>query len=154
MKNKKKHRINTLKTVTGLMNAEMSGLRMQQRKVDEQLSALKQKQTKIDGEIGTVECRVSAVLEPGMNLNLEEYRMLLAYLDQKQGMRVNNERQQGFARERLKKVEGKMVHQGLLIRGIDNLLQRRLKELQLETENKLFSLLDDAWLQRQGVGHD
>jgi hypothetical protein len=152
MENRKKQRITALKAVNGLMNVEMSGLRLQQRKADEQLSDLKQKQTQIDGEIGAVECRLRAALDSGANLIIDEYRMLISYLDYKQRTRINNERQQKFARERLKRVEDEMIHQGLLIRGIENLLKRRHKELQLETENKQLSLFDDAWLERQGDG--
>lgn len=45
-----------------------------------------------------------------------------------------------------------MTQWGLKIRGMENLLERRLKELQLDKENKQLSLLDEAWLQKQGDG--
>jgi hypothetical protein len=84
-------------------------------------------------------------------LNLDEYRMLLTFLNHKQGLRINNERQQGFSKQRLKKAADEMIQQSLKVRGIEHLLQRRRKELQLETESKLLSLLDDAWLHRKGA---
>jgi DNA-binding transcriptional MerR regulator len=149
MDKRKKQRISTLNAINGLMNMEITGLKMQQRKEDELLGDLKQKQAEIEREIDAAESQVRTAIDPDAQLILEEYRMLLAYLDHKQGMSVNNLRKQGFTIERIKKIEKKMVHQGLKIRGIENLLQRRHKDLQLDIENKLLSHLDDAWLQRE-----
>lgn len=134
------------------MNAEMSGLHQEQSQADRRLRDLERRLTEIDGDISEVEGRARTALDPGTSLVLEEYRMLLAYLDHKQRMRVSNERQEGFARERLEKIENEMTRQGLKIRGMENLLERRLKELQLEMENKRLALLDEAWLQRQEDG--
>ncbi|MET0006064.1 MAG: hypothetical protein ABW087_20895 [Candidatus Thiodiazotropha sp.] len=61
----------------------------------------------------------------------------------------DNERQHGFARERLEKIENEMIQKGLKIRGMENLLERRFRELALDKENKQLSLLDEAWLQKQ-----
>jgi hypothetical protein len=146
-----KRRIKALKAMNGLIDVRISGLRLQQRKEDKQLSNLKRKQSEIEAEIHSIESHVRTALDPGRMLNLDEYRMLLTFLNHKQGLRINNERQQGFSKQRLKKAADEMIQQSLKVRGIEHLLQRRRKELQLETESKLLSLLDDAWLHRKGA---
>ena len=149
MKNRLKRRIGALKALNGRMNIEMADLRQTHRQADDRLQVLEEKLTLIDGEISEAERCVRSALEPGTNLMLEEYRMLLAYLDHKQRIRFNNERQHGFARDRLEKIEDEMTQQGLKIRGMENLLERRLRELALDNENKQLLLLDETWLQNQ-----
>jgi hypothetical protein len=132
------------------MNSEMSGLRQEQRQADQRLRDLDQQLTNIVGEISELDRRAHTELEAGANLVLDEYRMLRAYLDHKQRVRVTNERQRGFARKQLEKIDGEVTRQGLKIRGMENLLERRLRELQLDMEKKQMSMLDEAWLQRPG----
>lgn len=149
MKKQKKRRIDAIKALNGRMNIEMDALRQTKRQADERLHVLEEKLNAIDEEISEAESCVRSVLDPGTNLALEEYRMLLAYLDHKQRIRVNSERQHGFARDRLEKIENEMAQQGLKIRGMENLLERRLRELELDEENRQLSQLDEAWLQKQ-----
>jgi hypothetical protein len=149
MENRKKRRIGALEALNGWMNIEMSDLCQTQRQANDRLLHLEERLKEIDGEISEAECCIRSAIDPEANLALEEYQMLVAYLDQKQRIRVNNERQHGFARDRLKKIEGDMSRQGLKIRGMENLLQRRLRELELDKENEQLSLLDEAWLQKQ-----
>jgi hypothetical protein len=150
MESRKKRRIGALEAMNGWMNVEMSNLRQTQRQANDRLQVLENKLTEIDSEISEAEHCVKAALDPGARLALEEYQMLLSYLDHKQRLRVNNERQHGFARDRLEKIEDEMTQQGLKIRGMENLLTRRLRELELDRENKQLSLLDEAWLQKLG----
>ncbi|MGD8911369.1 MAG: hypothetical protein PVJ68_01325 [Candidatus Thiodiazotropha sp.] len=149
MDNRKKRRIEALEAMNGWMNIEMSDLRQTQRQANDRLHVLAERIKVIDGEISEAESCVRAALDPGANLILEEYQMLLTYLDHKQRIRVNNERQHGFARDRLVKIEDEMTQQGLKIRGMENLLERRQRELELDKDNKQLSLLDEAWLQKQ-----
>ena len=149
MESRKKRRIDALEALNGWMNIEMSELHQTQRQANDRVQNLEEKLLKIDGEISEAEGYVRSALDPEGNLALEEYQMLLAYLDYKQRIQVNNERQHGFARDRLEKVEDEMTQQGLKIRGMENLLARRLRELALDKENKQLLLLDEAWLQNQ-----
>ncbi len=149
MDNRLKRRIGAIKALNGRMNVEMADLRQTHRQADDRLQVLAEKLTLIDGEISEAERCVRSALDPGADLILEEYRMLSAYLEHKQRIRVNSARQHGFARERLEKIEDEMTQQGLKIRGMENLLERRLKELALDNENKQLSMLDEAWLQNR-----
>jgi hypothetical protein len=152
MDNGKSRRIGMLKALHGLMNIEISGLRQEQQQAVARLHALEEKLMAMDEEIGAVEGRARLALDPGNNLALEEYQMLLAYLDQKQKLRINNERQKEFAQKRLEKIDGKLAQQGLKIRGVENVLERKLDEQRLEAENKQIAHLDEAWLLRNEEG--
>ena len=147
-----KRRLDTLRALNGWMTIEMSGLRREQRQTDQRLWNFEQRVKAIDAEISEAESRARTALDAGAVLVIEEYRMLQAYLDHKQRTRVNNERQRGFARERLVKIENKITRQELKLRGMENLLQRKFKELQIEMEHKQQSLMDEAWLLRRGDG--
>ncbi|MEW8000432.1 MAG: hypothetical protein AB2777_15870 [Candidatus Thiodiazotropha endolucinida] len=149
MENRKKRRIGALEAMNGWMSVEMTELRLTQRQANERLHVLEKKMLEIDGEINDAEHCLRSAVDPGTKLVLEEYQMLFAYLDHKQRIRVNNERQHGFARERLEKIENEMIQKGLKIRGMKNLLERRFRELALDKENIQLSLLDEAWLQKQ-----
>lgn len=150
MEQVKRRRLGALRALSRSMNSEMSGLRQEQRQADQRLRDLDQQLTNIVGEISELDRRAHTELEAGANLVLDEYRMLRAYLDHKQRVRVTNERQRGFARKQLEKIDGEVTRQGLKIRGMENLLERRLRELQLDMEKKQMSMLDEAWLQRPG----
>ncbi|MEJ2610284.1 MAG: hypothetical protein P8179_09385 [Candidatus Thiodiazotropha sp.] len=150
----KHRRIAALKALNGLIDIEITGLRQEQRQADERVQVLEEGLSLMDSEISDAEHRARSALDPGANLVIEEYQMTLAYLDQKKRLRVNKERQQGFAQERLKKIEGKLTQQCLKSRGVENLLERRLNEQRLEIENKQRSLLDEAWLLNQERKHD
>lgn len=103
MENRKKRRIDALETMNGWMNIEMAELCETQCQASDRLAVLEQKLMKVDDEISEAERCARSALDSGANLVLEEYQMLLAYLDHKQRIRVNNKRQHGFARERLEK---------------------------------------------------
>ncbi|MES9816762.1 MAG: hypothetical protein AB2794_04635 [Candidatus Thiodiazotropha endolucinida] len=149
MESRNKRRIGALEAMNGWMNVELSELRLTQRQANERLQVLEEKLLEIDSEINEAEHCLRSAVDPGAKLVLEEYQMLFAYLDHKQRLRVNNERQHGYARERLEKIENEMIQQGLKIRGMENLLERRLRELALDNENKQLTLLDEIWLQIQ-----
>jgi hypothetical protein len=134
------------------MNIEMSELLQTQHQANDRLHFLEEKLMEINDEISDAERCVRSTLDTGANLALEEYQMLLAYLDHKQRIRITNERQQGFARKRLEKIEQEMTQQELKIRGMENLLERRIRELTLTIENKQLSQLDEAWLQKRKEG--
>jgi hypothetical protein len=150
MEKAKKQRVKALKALNGMMNVEMTGLRDEQRQAAERLYQLEQRMAVLEREIEDAEQRVRTVLGVGSNLVLEEYQMLLTYLEQKQRLKVNHERQIGFARERFEKIGEALVQQGLKIRGVEHTLERRLDELRLERENKQLSQLDEAWLLNSG----
>ncbi|WP_316369621.1 hypothetical protein [Candidatus Thiodiazotropha sp. CDECU1] len=149
MEKRIKQRIGALKTLNGRMNSEMAGLRQTRRQADDRLHVIKEKLSVIDEEIGEAERCLRSALDPGSDLALDEYQMLIDYLDYQQRIRFNNERQQGFAQVRLEKIEEEMIQQGLKIRGMENLLERRARELALAKEHKQLSLLDEMWLQKQ-----
>ncbi|MET0119605.1 MAG: hypothetical protein ABW124_01055 [Candidatus Thiodiazotropha sp. 6PLUC9] len=150
MKRCKKRRISALKSIDGLIDIEINGLRQKQQRTDERVRAIEKGLTQIYSEITEAECQARSSLDPGGNLVIEEYQMLQAYLDQKKRLCVNKERQHGFAQERLETIEGELTQQCLKTRGLKNLLDRRLNEQRLETEKKQLSLLDEAWLLRSG----
>ncbi len=154
MEKSTKHRIKALQTFNGLMNVEMTGLRSEQRQANDRLDQLEARKRALESEIQTAESQIRSALDPGKRLVLEEYQMLLTYLDQKQRLKVNHERQIGFAQERCGKIEAEMVDQGLKIRGVEHVLERRFNELRLKTEIEQQTHLDEAWLLRPGRSND
>lgn len=149
MENRKKRRVAALKAMNSWMNIEMSELRQTQCQANDRFHLLEERLKEIDGDISEAEHSLRCASEPQANLALEEYQMLLAYLDHKQRIRVNNERQHGFARDRLEKVDGEIAQQGLKIRGMENLLERRIREQESDKEKEQLLQLDEAWLQKQ-----
>ncbi|MES9851131.1 MAG: hypothetical protein ABW170_04785 [Candidatus Thiodiazotropha sp. L084R] len=150
MEKSQKRRISALMALDGLIDIEITGLRQKHQQADERVRVIKEGLTKIYNEITEAEDLARSVLDPGVDLVIEEYQMLQAFLDQKKRLCVNKERQHGFAQDRLETIEGELTQQCLKTRGLKNLLERRLNEQRLETEKNQLLLLDEAWLLRSG----
>jgi flagellar biosynthesis chaperone FliJ len=148
----KYRRIEMLKALQNMINIEISGLRLEQQQADTRLKTLEEKLSEVDEVIQKTEDRVRVVLDSGNTFSIEEYQMLVAFIDQKQKLRINNERQVNFTQKRVEKINQSMIQQGLQIRGIENLLHRRRDELRLESDKKLLSQLDEAWLLNKKEG--
>jgi flagellar biosynthesis chaperone FliJ len=148
----KYRRIQMLKALQNMINIEISGLRLEQQQADTRLKTLEKKLSEVDEVIQKTEDRVRVVLDSGNTFSIEEYQMLVAFIGQKQKLRINNKRQVNFAQKQVEKINQSMIQQGLQIRGIENLFHRRRDELRLESDKKLLSQLDEAWLLNKKEG--
>ena len=149
MKKCKNRRIAALKALNGLVDIEISGLSDKRRQADERLRVINEDLAEIDSDITNAEYCAQSALDPGARLIIEEYQMLRSYLDMKKRLKVNKQRQQGFAQTRLDSVEKELVTQYQKNRGLQNLLDRKVDDQRLDTEKKQMLIHDEEWLLRK-----
>jgi flagellar export protein FliJ len=151
MKGSTRRRINALNILQKLQRVELQSLSGEAQQLANRLRQLEARMNSLQGEIDGTESRVRSTLQAGSDLCLEEMRMSLDFLDNRERLKVNQQRQINFAQNRSDKLAERLTQSGLKVRGMEHLLQHRLDELQLELASRELATLDEAWLQRLGA---